>query len=104
MSAWRARERLHDVIHGNEGASFNLIPDWLLRVETAEADTANGYLHLEITDTRRFEALFMMFGAVRATLSCLRPFYALEVHILDHDTTLRFYLRLELMLKIVFTL
>jgi hypothetical protein len=78
MSAWRARERLHDVIYGNEGASFNLIPDWLLRVETAEADTANGYLHLEITDTGRFEALFMMFGAVRATLSCLRPFYALD--------------------------
>jgi len=49
-----------------------------LRVETAEADTANGYLHLEITDTRRFEALFIMFRAVRATLSCLRPFYALD--------------------------
>jgi hypothetical protein len=76
MSAWRARERLHNTIYGSEGASFNLLPAWLLRVETAE--TANGYIHLETTDSGRFEALFIMLGAVRATLSCLRPFYALD--------------------------
>lgn len=76
MSAWRARERLHDVIYGNEGKSFNLIPGWLSRVE--DADDANGYYWLETTDTGRFEALFIMFGPVRATLSCLRPFYALD--------------------------
>ena len=80
--------------------SFNLIPAWLSRIEAAEADTANGYLHLEITDTGRFEALFIMFGAVRATLSCLRPFYALD----GTHTQSRYNLcSLELMLKI-FTL
>ena len=78
MSAWRSRERLHDIIHGSEGTSFNLIPAWLSCVETAEADTANGYFYLEITDTGHLEALFIIFGAVRATLSCLRPFYALD--------------------------
>ena len=76
ISAWRARERLHDIIHGNEGTSFNLIPAWLSRIEDAE--TANGYYYMETTDTGRFEALFIMFGAIRATLSCLRPFYALD--------------------------
>jgi hypothetical protein len=30
------------------------------------------------TDTRRFKALFIIFVLVRATLSCLQPFYALD--------------------------
>ena len=38
----------------------------------------NRYYYLETIDTGCFEALFMMFGAVRAILSCLRPFYALD--------------------------
>ena len=78
ISAWRARERLHDIIHGNEGTSFNLIPAWLSHIKAVEADTANRYFYLEITDTGRFEALFIMFGAVRATLSCIQPFYTLN--------------------------
>jgi hypothetical protein len=69
MSAWRARERLHDVIYGNEGRSFNLIPGWLSRVEDAE--DANGYYWLESTGTGRFEALFIMFRPGKVTLSCL---------------------------------
>jgi hypothetical protein len=32
MPAWRARERLRDQIDGNEGTSFQLIPDWVDRV------------------------------------------------------------------------
>ena len=30
--AWRARERLRDQINGDEGTSFQLIPDWVNRV------------------------------------------------------------------------
>ena len=78
MSAWRARECLYDIIYGNKGTSFNLIPAWLSCIEAVDVDTADRYLYLEITDTGRFEALFIMFGAVRATLSCIRPFYALD--------------------------
>ena len=32
MPAWRARERLRDQIDGNEGTSFQLIPDWVDRI------------------------------------------------------------------------
>ena len=38
MSAWRARERLHDAIYGNEGTSFNLIQAWISRLQEIEEE------------------------------------------------------------------
>ena len=39
MPAWRARERLRDIIDRDKGASFSFIPDWIDRVKTADNST-----------------------------------------------------------------
>ena len=77
MPAWRARERLRDILDGDEGISFSLIPAWISRVEEAD-DTMGTYIDLKVSDNNRFEAIFVMLGSIRATLSTLRPFYALD--------------------------
>ena len=73
MPAWRARERLRDILDGDEGISFSLIPAWISRVEEAD-DTMGTYIDLKVSDNNRFEAIFVMLGSIRATLSTLRPF------------------------------
>ena len=78
MPAWRARERLRDTLDGDEGASFNLIPAWLARIEEEEDETSVSWLDLDITDDRRFQALFVMLGPTRSFLHTIRPFYALD--------------------------
>jgi hypothetical protein len=75
MPAWRARERLRDIIDGDEGASFSLIPDWIDRVKKADSST---YIRLKTTHENRFEALFVMLGSIRSRIHFLRPFYALD--------------------------
>lgn len=76
MPAWRARERLRDILDGDEGASFSLIPSWVSRV--VEADPLDTFVDIEVSDNNRFEAIFVMLGSTRATLHTLRPFYALD--------------------------
>jgi hypothetical protein len=57
MPAWRARERLRDIIDGDEGVSFSLIPDWINRVKKVDDST---YIRRKTTHESRFEALFIM--------------------------------------------
>jgi hypothetical protein len=75
--AWRAREQLRYTLDGDEGASFNLIPAWLSRLEDSD-NTAGHYIKMETTAANRFEALFIMIGSIRTTFQSLRPFYALD--------------------------
>jgi hypothetical protein len=75
MPAWRARECLRDIIDGDEGASFSLIPDWIDRVKKADNST---YIELKTTHENRFEAIFVMLGSIRSRIHFLRPFYALD--------------------------
>jgi hypothetical protein len=75
MPAWRARERLRDIIDGDEGASFSLILDWIERVKNADNST---YIRLKTTHENRFEAIFVMLGSIRSRIHLLRPFYALD--------------------------
>jgi hypothetical protein len=76
MPAWRARERLNNILDRDKGASFGLIPAWKARVE--EDDDTGTYIDIEISESGRFEAIFVMLGPIRATLSTLWPFYALD--------------------------
>jgi hypothetical protein len=76
MPAWRARERLRDMIDGDEGASFSLIPDWILQITNADS-TKMTYTYLQTSNTR-FEALFVSLGSTISMLRTLRPFYALD--------------------------
>jgi hypothetical protein len=76
MPAWRARERLRDIIDGDEGASFSLIPDWILQITNADS-TEMTYTYLQTSNTR-FEALFVSLGSTISMLRTLRPFYALD--------------------------
>ena len=78
MPAWRARERLRDTLDGDEGASFNLIPAWINRLQEVEDDEIPAWLQLDITEDGRFQALFIMLGPIRAFLHTIRPFYALD--------------------------
>ena len=64
------------MLDGDEGASFALIPAWKARVE--EDDNTGIYIDIEISESGRFEAIFVMLGSIRATLGTLRPFYALD--------------------------
>jgi hypothetical protein len=77
MPAWRARERFLDMLNGDEGASFNLIPAWIDKVEGLD-DTTTPFFFVEMADSGRFEAIFVMLGPIRSTLNTLRPFYALD--------------------------
>ena len=43
----------------------------------SEAEDTNRYICLE-TSNKYFEALFIIFRAVRAILSCIQPFYTLD--------------------------
>ena len=74
--AWRARERLRNILDGDEGASFGLIPDWGRRI--LDNSTTSPYLISKLSDDMRFEALFVMIGEIRTILPTLRPFYALD--------------------------
>jgi hypothetical protein len=75
MSAWRARECLRDILDGDEGASFKLIPPWIDRISQ---DTTAGIYASCTVSAMRFEAVFIMLGSIRSTLGTLRPFYALD--------------------------
>jgi hypothetical protein len=75
MPAWRARERFRDIIDGDEGASFSLIPDWIDRLKMADNST---YIELKKTQDKQFEAIFIMLGSIRSQIQCLWPFYALD--------------------------
>ena len=75
MPAWRARERLQDIIDGDKGASFSFIPNWIDQVKTADNST---YIQLKTTQKNKFEAIFVMLGAIRSRIHFLRPFYALD--------------------------
>jgi hypothetical protein len=75
MLAWRARERLRDIIDGDKGVSFSLILDWIERVKGADNST---YIRLKTTHESRFEAIFIMLGSIRSRIHLLRPFYALD--------------------------
>jgi hypothetical protein len=74
--AWRARERLRNILDGDEGASFALIPDWGKRI--LDNSTTSPYLISKLSNDMRFEALFVMIGEIRTILPTLRPFYALD--------------------------
>ena len=74
--AWRARERLRNILDGDEGASFGLILDWGRRI--LDNSTTSPYLISKLSDDMRFEALFVMIGEIRTILPTLRPFYALD--------------------------
>ena len=55
-----------------------MIQAWILYLQAIEeAEDTNRYICLE-TSNRYFEALFIIFGVVRAILSCIRPFYTLD--------------------------
>ena len=56
--AWRARERLRNILDGDEGASFGLIPDWGRRI--LDNSTTSPYLISKLSDDMRFEALFVI--------------------------------------------
>jgi hypothetical protein len=77
MLAWRARERLRDMINGHEGTSFSLVHDWINRVEKAD-ETNSTYTRLKTTHENRFEAIFIMLRSIRSRIHFLRPFYALN--------------------------
>jgi hypothetical protein len=64
------------MLNGDEGASFNLIPAWIDKVEGLD-DTTTPFFFVEMADSGRFEAIFVMLGPIRSTLNTLRPFYAL---------------------------
>jgi hypothetical protein len=66
MPAWRARERLRDIIDGDEGASFSLIPDWILRITKGDS-TEMTYTYLQTNNTR-FKALFVSPGTAMSML------------------------------------
>jgi MULE transposase domain len=74
--AWRAREHLRNILDGDEGSSFGLILDWCRRI--MDDSTTEPYIATKLSADMRFEALFIMIGAVRANLPSLRPFYALD--------------------------
>lgn len=76
MPAWRARERLRDILDGDERASFKLIPAWIDRI--SEDITAGIYASRQVSENKRFEAVFIMLGSIRSALGTLRPFYALD--------------------------
>jgi hypothetical protein len=79
MPAWRARERLRNILDGDEGENFKLIPAWIARI--SEDSTTSIYTGIQATENPedvRFEAIFVMLGSIRATLGTLRPFYALD--------------------------
>jgi MULE transposase domain len=75
MPAWRARESLRDIIDGDEGISFSLIPDWIDRIKKADNTT---YIQLKTTHENQFEAIFVVLGSIRSRIHLLRPFYALD--------------------------
>jgi hypothetical protein len=78
MPAWRARERLRDIIDGDEGASFSLIPDWINRITDSDStESTSTYAYLQTNNTR-FEALFICLGTTISILRTIRPFYALD--------------------------
>ena len=77
MPAWRAREFLRDIIDGDEGTSFSLLPDWIDQVKKAD-QTNSTYIRLKRTHENQFEAIFIMLGSIRSRLHFLRPFYALD--------------------------
>ena len=64
------------LLDGDEGASFGLIPAWKAWVE--EDDNTGTYIDIKIPESGRFEAIFVMLGSIRAMLSTLWPFYALD--------------------------
>jgi hypothetical protein len=74
--AWRARERLRNILDEDEGASFGLIPDWGKRI--LDNSTISPYLISKLSDDMRFEAVFVMTGEIRTILPTLRPFYGLD--------------------------
>jgi hypothetical protein len=74
--AWRAREHHRNMLDGDEGSSFSLIPDWCKRV-TGDG-TTGPYIDMKLSDDMRFEAIFIMIGEIRTPLPTLRPFYALD--------------------------
>lgn len=76
--AWRARERLRDIIDSDEGVSFSFIPDWIQQVGQSSSDEASPHISTKVSADYRFEALFVMIGPIRATLHNIRPFYALD--------------------------
>jgi hypothetical protein len=75
LPAWGARERLRNILDGDEGSSFGLILDWCERIMSDS--TTDPYIATKLSANMRFEALFIMIGAIRAHLPTLRPFYAL---------------------------
>jgi hypothetical protein len=77
MPAWRVRERFLDILNGDEGASFNLILAWIDKVEGLY-DTTTPFFFVEMADSGRFEAIFVMLRLIRLTLNTLRPFYTLN--------------------------
>jgi hypothetical protein len=61
------------MIDRDEGASFSLILDWILRITKGEM----AYAYLQ-TNNMRFEALFVSLGTTISMLRTLRPFYDLD--------------------------
>ena len=64
------------MLNGDKGTSFKLILAWKARVE--QNDNTGIYIDIKISESGRFEAIFVMLGLIRATLSTLQPFYTLD--------------------------
>ena len=78
--AQRARERLQDQIDGNEGASFQLIPDQVNRV--LESDDTGSFIDIEqqsLNNQNRFEAIFMMLGSTQSVLYLVSTIILIEL-------------------------
>jgi hypothetical protein len=76
MATWRAAEKVRADIDGDEGASFQLIPDYLRRLQEADPDT---YTRCKINKhTGRFEAAFFALGPARKAFASLRGLVGLD--------------------------
>ena len=76
IPAWRVGESLRNTIDKDEGSSFSLIPAWVDHIEKSNL-TEMTYAYIQ-QYSRRFEAVFVCFGPIIATLYTLRPFYTLD--------------------------
>jgi hypothetical protein len=63
------------MLDGDKGTSFGLIPAWKARIK--EDDTGT-YVDSKKSNNGYFEAIFIMLGSIRAILSTLQSFYALD--------------------------
>jgi hypothetical protein len=101
MPAWRARERLRDIINGDEGTSFSLVHDWINRVEKADETNSTYILGLRQHTRIDLRLYSSRLDQLDREYTSYGPFMHLIARTLDLNTTLHSLLQLELMPRTV---